>query len=183
MQFKLLSAVVLGALVTLPAAVSGNARVACGDGGEVITNTTFTANNKEFRVVTKACPGFVERRSLEKRVTSNNLLKRQYSICSYEATVVCEDLGAEPLLSGCEDLYDALVDYGSEEFYAPSDTLTTFTTSEDCIFAFANPSAYYYDVCYATVGELGLAVADDCFEYGGGVGEIASPDWYVEVYN
>ena len=38
-----------------------------------------------------------------------------------------------------------------EEFYAPADTLTTLTTNDDCVFAFANPSAYYYDVCYATV--------------------------------
>ena len=28
--------------------------------------------------------------------------------------MICEDLGAEPLLVGCEDLYDALVDYGSK---------------------------------------------------------------------
>lgn len=38
-----------------------------------------------------------------------------------------------------------------EEFDAPADTLTTFTTDDDCVFAFANPSTYYYDVCYATV--------------------------------
>lgn len=49
-----------------------------------MTNTTFTSKNKEVRVVTQACPGFVERRSLEKRIVSSNLQKRQYSICSYD---------------------------------------------------------------------------------------------------
>lgn len=33
------------------------------------------------------------------------------------ASVICEDLGAEPLLVGCEDLYDALIDYGSKIFH------------------------------------------------------------------
>ncbi|EPS93689.1 hypothetical protein FOMPIDRAFT_1055758 [Fomitopsis schrenkii] len=200
MGYKLLSALVLGALSTLPVAgtvfllvkivvdsvdailmpVFASAHVACGEGGEVFTNTTFTSKNKEVRVVTRACPGFVERRSLEKRVTSSNLQKRQDIICSYDASVLCEDLGSEPLLAGCDDLYDALADYGTEEFEAPADTLTTFTTNDECVFAFANPSVVYYDVCYETVGELGLAVADDCYSYGGGYGEVASPDWYVE---
>ena len=33
------------------------------------------------------------------------------------ASVICEDLGAEPLLVGCENLYDALIDYGSKIFH------------------------------------------------------------------
>lgn len=104
MEYKLLSAIVLGALATLP--VSGNvihlvrvvadyidavsmpvftsAHHACGEGGEVLTNTTFTSKNKEVRVVTQACPGFVDRRSFEKRITSRNVQKRQDLICSYD---------------------------------------------------------------------------------------------------
>ncbi|KAI0725666.1 hypothetical protein C8Q72DRAFT_797180 [Fomitopsis betulina] len=206
MEYKLLSAIVLGALATLP--VSGNvihlvrvvadyidavsmpvftsAHHACGEGGEVLTNTTFTSKNKEVRVVTQACPGFVDRRSFEKRITSRNVQKRQDLICSYDASVLCEDLGAEPLLAGCNNLYEALTDYGTEEFAAPADTLTTFTTNDECVFAFANPSAVDYDVCYETVGELGIAVADDCYSYGGGYGEVASPDcvqqrFHIEV--
>lgn len=107
MGYKLLSALVLGALSTLPVAgtvfllvkivvdsvdailmpVFASAHVACGEGGEVFTNTTFTSKNKEVRVVTRACPGFVERRSLEKRVTSSNLQKRQDIICSYDGNI------------------------------------------------------------------------------------------------
>ncbi|KZS99606.1 uncharacterized protein LAESUDRAFT_816899 [Laetiporus sulphureus 93-53] len=182
MKLTYFASAVLAVLVVLPAA-HAEVKAACGTDGEVVSNTTFVHNGHQISVVTQSCPGFAQRRALERREPVLQE-KRQLDICGYEATIECEDLGAEPLLASCLTLTDALEDLGTETFYSGPDTLTTFTdnAAPDCVYGFANPTADYYYVCYETVGELGWVVADDCYSYGGGYGVVGT-EWYLEVYN
>ncbi|TFY83123.1 hypothetical protein EWM64_g889 [Hericium alpestre] len=162
-----------------------SAREACGEGGVVLNTTMILHEGKEFTLTSKSCPNFVASNATVSKPADDIVFCDSWS-CS----IVCLDLGAQPLLVDCHIIESMLNAEPAGTYFTAAPGTISSISYNSCAYAFANGDTVTYNPCYAFLSQTGDLVSSVCFGAyptgtytAGGACLRDDSNWYLEAYH